>query len=277
MAFGDGSAAKWRAVSRPTSPTAGSYRAAAKTSGGERRGWPEAPMNELDERRAREPGRRSAAGPSPEAKGRLADIAPIVRVPAGRVIFREGDAAGGCYLLVSGAVKITLAAGNERETLLAILGAGDVVGEMALLDGQPRSATVTALKACELRYISAAAFDRLACEDADLSRQLLRAMAGRLRQRNEAFVVQQMPMRTRLARALLHLAQRFGEDLPDGRVLIRQKVSQTELGQMIGAARENVNRQLTEWCRDRRVDRISGYYCIADLPVFEQLARGNAA
>ena len=234
-------------------------------------------MNKLDEKHAAEQRRNPATGASPQRKSRITDAAPIVRVPAGRVIFREGEAAAGCYLLVSGAVKVTLASGNERETLLAILGAGDVVGEMALLEGQPRSATVTALQACELRYVSAAAFDRLAYEDADLSRQLLRAMAGRLRQRNEAYVVQQMPVRTRLARALLHLAQRFGEALPDGRILIRQKVSQTELGQMIGAARENVNRQLTEWCRDRRLDRISGYYCIAGLSIFERLARGSAA
>jgi CRP/FNR family cyclic AMP-dependent transcriptional regulator len=207
----------------------------------------------------------------------LADAAQIVRVPAGRVIFRRGDSARGCYLVLKGAVKVTIPAGHSRETLLAILGKGDLVGEMALLDGLPRSATVTALKTCELRHISAAAFDRLTHTDGELGGQLLRAMAGRLRQHNEAYAVQQMSMRVRLARALLHLGQRFGESLPDGRLLIRQKLSQAELGQMIGAARENVNRQLTEWRRDRIVSRISGYYCLESPSSVQCFARGLAA
>jgi CRP/FNR family transcriptional regulator, cyclic AMP receptor protein len=101
-------------------------------------------------------------------------------------------------------------------------------------------------------------------------------MVARLRQRNEAYVVQQMPVQARLARALLHLVRRFGQDLPDGRMLIRQKVSQAELGQMIGAARENVNRQLTEWCRAGTLSRISGYYCLASIEAVETLARGAA-
>jgi CRP/FNR family transcriptional regulator, cyclic AMP receptor protein len=206
----------------------------------------------------------------------LADAAQIVRIPAGRIIFRQGDSARGCYLVLKGAVKVTIPASHGREMLLAVLGKGDLVGEMALLDGLPRSATVTALKACELRYISAAAFDRLAHADVGLGRQLLRAMAGRLRQHNEAYAVQQMSVRVRLAHALLHLGQRFGESLPDGRLLIRQKLSQAELGQMIGAARENVNRQLTEWSRDRIISRISGYYCLESPSTVQCLARGHA-
>jgi CRP-like cAMP-binding protein len=75
---------------------------------------------------------------------------------------------------------------------------------------------------------------------------------------------------------LLQLARSCGEELPDRRILIRQKVSQAELGSMIGAARENVNRQLGKWSRRRLLTRISGYYCLEDPAALEPLARGPA-
>jgi CRP-like cAMP-binding protein len=65
--------------------------------------------------------------------------------------------------------------------------------------------------------------------------------------------------------------------LPDGRILIRQKISQSELGQMVGATRENVNRQLTEWRRQRLLSRIGGYYCLVSASAFEPLGRTDAA
>ncbi|HZT48357.1 MAG TPA: Crp/Fnr family transcriptional regulator [Hyphomicrobiaceae bacterium] len=203
----------------------------------------------------------------------LADASRVLRIPAGRTIFRKGDAANGCFLVLDGALKVVFPTASGQETLLAILGKGDLVGEMALIDGLPRSATVTAVRASMLRHISATIFDRLSRADFELARHLLRVMAARLRQRNEAHALQQAPLRVRLARTLLHLGERFGEDLPDGRTLIRLKVSQADLGQMAGAARENVNRQLTEWRRDRLLSRISGYYCLDDRETITRLGK----
>ena len=197
-----------------------------------------------------------------EALVRIAAASRTLRIPAGRTIFRKGDPGDGCYLILEGAVKVTLPAIGGQEVLLAILGRGDIVGEMALLDNLPRSATVTAAKSCELCCLSRSTFDRLAKTDAEFAQQLLRVVTGRLRAGNEVYVLQQMPLRIRLARALMRLAQSFGELLPDRRILIRQKVSQAELGHMVGAARENVNRQLAEWQGMRLLSRISGYYCL---------------
>jgi CRP-like cAMP-binding protein len=195
-------------------------------------------------------------------------------VPAGRTVFRKGDPAHGCYLVLDGALKVTLP-GQRNQTLLAILGKGELFGEMALLDRVPRSATVTAVKASELSYLSTAAFDRLARTDVEMHRLLLRVMTARLRSGNETHVVQHLPLGVRLARAFVRLAQGFGEPLPDGRILIRQKISQAELGDMIGAARENVNRQLAGWRARRLVTRLSSYYCLQSLLAFERIAFGG--
>jgi CRP/FNR family transcriptional regulator, cyclic AMP receptor protein len=205
----------------------------------------------------------------------LTAAAVALKVPAGRVVFRKGDPGNGCYLILGGAVKVTLPTAPGQEVLIAILGKGDIVGEMALLDRQPRSATVTAVKPCELCYISSAAFDRLAQTDIEVHRQLLRVMTARLRASNEAHGLHHVPLRVRLAQTFLRLAHAFGEPLSEGRILIRQKISQLELGHMVGAARENINRQVGEWRTANLLSRIGGYYCLEDPAAFELLARGD--
>jgi CRP/FNR family cyclic AMP-dependent transcriptional regulator len=211
-------------------------------------------------------------GISDATKARLVAASRVSRVPSGRIVFRKGDAPDSCYLILKGAVKVSLPSKDGQEVLLAVLGKGDVVGEMALLDRLPRSATVTALKNCELCQLTTATLEWLAREDNAIFRQLLCVLSARVRAGNETSHLQQMPLKVRLARALLRLAAGFGERLPDGRILIRQKLSQAELGRMVGAARENINRQLTDWCKAKVVTRVSAYYCIESPKALERLA-----
>jgi len=221
--------------------------------------------------------RTSLHGLTSECMASLATTAPTLKVPAGRVVFRKGDPASGCYLILNGAVKVTLPAPTRGapEALVAILSNGDIVGEMALFDRQPRSATVTAIRPCELSHISTAAFDRLARTDIEVHREFLRVITARLRASNENHTSQHIPLRMRLARILLRLAETFGEPLPGSRILIRQRISQLELGSMAGAARENVNRQLAEWRASRLLSRIGSYYCLDDPAGLERLACGD--
>jgi CRP/FNR family transcriptional regulator, cyclic AMP receptor protein len=212
------------------------------------------------------------SGLSTEALARIIAASRRMQVSAGTVIFRKGHLGGGCFVIADGAVKVSVPA-SGHDALLAILGKGEVFGELALLDSLPRSATVTAVRASELYCLTPAAFEKLMRTDIEIARHLMRIIAGRLRAGNETYVLQLMPVRVRLARALLSLARSFGEQLPDSRILIRQKISQAELGQMIGATRENVNRQLTEWRHQRLLSRISGYYCLVSASAFEPLLR----
>ena len=153
---------------------------------------------------------------------------------------------------------------DGNEALIAVLGKGDIIGEMALVDRQPRSATITALKPTELAHIATIEFERIADSNTEIYRHLLRVLSARLRLSNEDKAARELPLAGRLAKVLCRLAEAFGEPLPDGRILIRQKFSQAQLGQMAGCARENVNRQLGQWRDAGLVTQISGYHCIAD-------------
>ncbi len=90
-------------------------------------------------------------------------------------------------------------------------------------------------------------------------------MAARLRDTDQIVAAGSfLPLKGRVARALLDLAHAFGKDVGSGRVVIRQKVSQSDLAAMAGIARENVSRIMNDWMRGNVITRLSGYYCLED-------------
>lgn len=203
----------------------------------------------------------------------LAKVVRPVRVAKGKTLFLQGDAVNGCYAVLDGTLKVSLFGENKQETFLAVVGKGDVVGEMGLIDRNPRSATVSALKTCRLGHIRMHDFDRLADANTEIYRHMLKVMAARLRTTNKAYSVQQLPLSGRLAHIFIRLVDGFGETLPDQRILIRQRFSQADLGRMTGAARENVNRQLSRWRGDNILSRVGGYYCIETMDGLRALAK----
>jgi CRP-like cAMP-binding protein len=153
-----------------------------------------------------------------------------------------------------------------------MLGAGDVIGEMGLIDAQPRSATATALKPCSLAFLASRDFKHAADNNPVIYVHMLEILSTRLRTSNETATMQQLlPLSGRLARVFLRLAEGFGEPLEGERILVRQKLTQAELGRMTSSARENVNRQLKEWMREGLISRISSYYCIEKAEKLRQL------
>ncbi|MGI9385645.1 MAG: Crp/Fnr family transcriptional regulator [Methyloligellaceae bacterium] len=210
----------------------------------------------------------------PEASlDRLAALVRPRRVPTEKIVYREGDTANGCYVIIDGTLKVSRFAPDGDEIFLAVVGGGDVIGEMALVDRMPRSATVTTLRDCELGHVALNDFEKLAVADQEIYRHLSRALSTRLRASNETLTLQQRPMDERLARLFVHLADGFGETLPDGRILIRHKFSQVQLGQMAACARENVSRQLKQWRSDELISRVSGYYCLEKPEQVRDIAR----
>lgn len=163
-------------------------------------------------------------------------------------LFEEGEPASSLFLLQSGSLKLTRTTPAGRPSVLALLGPGELVGELSLLDGRRRGATATAVSPTTVLELSQRAFDRWLVEEPDAAGLLLRLLARRMRRSND--VVSDMvfaDVSTRVARTLVDLADRFGTTDDQGRLVVRHELTQEELAQLVGAARETVNKALSRY------------------------------
>jgi len=189
--------------------------------------------------------------------------ATSVRLKADEVLFIAGDAGDGCYRVEDGLLKVTMVSRSGTERILAFLGAHAIVGEMSIIDGLPRSASVVAVRAAVLSFLSRVEFEEFANKHPEVYKFLLTLLAARLRETDSTVAAGSfLPLRGRVACTLLELAQDFGQDVGSGRIVIHQKIGQSDLAAMAGIARENVSRILNDWKRRKLVSRLSGYYCI---------------
>jgi CRP-like cAMP-binding protein len=199
--------------------------------------------------------------------------ATLHRLDAGETLFAAGDAGDGCYLLKEGLLKVVVTSERGAERTFAILGPGELAGELAIIDGQPRSASVRAIKDCKLIFISRKQFEECMRQHPEIGGYLVGVLASRLRETDEALAAASfLTIKARLARALLQLAEYLGEDLGSGRILIRHKVTQGDLAAMTGVAREYVNRVLRDWMQQKVVTRSSGYYRLDDIATLKRRA-----
>ena len=190
---------------------------------------------------------------------------------ADEVLFIAGDPGDGCYRVDQGLLKVSMIAPSGAERILAIVGPGGIVGELSTIDGLPRSASVSAVRDSELTFVSHAAFQAFAEANPQVYKQLVTLLAARLRDTDAVVAAGSfLPLKGRVARALLDLAEAFGQDVGQGRILIRQKVSQSDVAAMAGIARENVSRILNDWIRDKLISRLSGYYCLENKKKLER-------
>jgi len=199
--------------------------------------------------------------------------ARVISVPADQMVFLSGDAGDGCYRIEEGLLKVSVVASEGAERILAILGPGSIVGELSMIDSTARSASVAALRDSKLSFVSRATFETFAEANPDVYKHVMVLLARRLRDTNNALAATSfLSVKGRVARALLSLAEAFGNDVGGGRILIRQKVTQSDLAAMAGIARENVSRILKEWTDDKLVSRLAGYYCLEKKGAIEREA-----
>ena len=186
-------------------------------------------------------------------------------VRADEALFRVGNAGDGCYRLEKGLLKILVTSPEGEELIISFIKPGEMVGELAVIDGLPRSATAVAVKDCELSFISRDVFKTATETRPELFRCLVNALAARLRETNETLAAASfMNAQARVARALLELTQLLGEDAGEGRIIICHPIRQSDLAAMAGIARENVSRILSDWKRRMIVTRLAQQYCIND-------------
>jgi CRP/FNR family transcriptional regulator len=168
-------------------------------------------------------------------------------VGKGHVVFNEGDDGDRLFIVLDGKVKITRAAVDGRENLIAVLGTAEMFGELSLFDPGPRTASVSAVTDATLASLDHDDLRPLLLERPGVAVELLQALAQRLRRTNEAMadlVFTDVP--GRVAKALLDLAEKFGVVEADG-TRVRHDLTQEELAQLVGASRETVNKALSEF------------------------------
>ena len=170
-----------------------------------------------------------------------------VDVVKGDVVFCEDDPGDRLFVLTHGKMKITRSGPDDRENLLAVLGPGDLLGELSLFDSLPRTATATALTATTLASLSGPDFHDFLSERPRVGVRLLKVLAGRLRDTNAAMadlIFTDVP--GRVAKAILSLAERFGAETDEG-LRVTHDLTQEELAQLVGASRETVNKALNDF------------------------------
>ena len=149
----------------------------------------------------------------PEAMvSELFDEAIARNLEDGKALFRAGDVGDGCYRLKTGLVKVVVASQLGEERILSLLGPHAVVGELSMIDGGPRSASVVAISDCTLLFVSRHKFQKYVEIHPELTSYLVRTLARRLRQSDDALAAATfLSVRARLARALLNLAEYVGK------------------------------------------------------------------
>jgi CRP-like cAMP-binding protein len=199
--------------------------------------------------------------------------ARILTLTADQMVFLAGDAGDGCYRIEEGLLKVSVGGSEGDECILAIFGPGSLVGELSMIDGAPRSASVYALRDSKLSFVSRVTFEAFCESHPKIYRHVMILLARRLRDTNGALAATSfLSLKGRVARALLILAAAFGQDVGGGRILVRQKLKQNDLAAMAGIARENVSRILKDWASRSLVTRIAGYYCLENKAAIEQEA-----
>jgi len=182
----------------------------------------------------------------------------------GEVLFRAGDAGDGCYRIETGLVKIVVASQHGEERIISLLGPDAIVGELSIIDGAPRSASVVAIADCSLSFVSQKKFHNYTAAHPEFTTDLVKLLARRLRETDDALAAATfLSVKARLARALLNIANYVGKE-NNGKILLQLKIGQGDLAAMAGVARENVSRALSELRKQDIVTRSSNYYCIND-------------
>ena len=163
----------------------------------------------------------------------------------GATLFHEGDTSDWIGLIVKGRVKISCFGADGRERLVAVVGPGELLGELSAIDGEPRSATATALEPLEAAVLTATEFVAFLEAHPQATLGILRSVIGRLRDSDKRRVeLGALDTVGRVGRLIVELADRYGEPTEDGIVRIRLPLSQEELAGWAGASREAVVKAL---------------------------------
>jgi CRP/FNR family cyclic AMP-dependent transcriptional regulator len=183
---------------------------------------------------------------SEEAISSLSHLATRRRYPKDTVVFFENEEGDTLFMILEGRIKVTILGDDGREIILTMLSPGDLFGEMALLDNEPRSATAIAVEESELLSLHRTDFYAVIAENPGISTALIKVLSARLRRANHQIsTLALLDVYGRVARVILDMAREEGRRLKDGRIAFRRATHQ-EIANRIGTTRETVTRMLKD-------------------------------
>jgi CRP/FNR family cyclic AMP-dependent transcriptional regulator len=204
---------------------------------------------------------------------RLSSVLRRRSLKKGEVLFRKGDEGNVLYIVRKGSIKIVLPSEMGDEAVLAVFSSGDFFGEMALMDGMPRSADAVALEPSELLALNRSDFITFLEKNGEAMQAILSHLSMRLRKTDDSLEdAYFLNISARFAKKLVELAKTYGEQ--DGDIIeISLRLSQKDLASMIGATRESVNKELRVLREKGLVSTEEGPLRILDLVRLERRAK----
>lgn len=179
------------------------------------------------------------------SEAQLATLTQVVTrrsVPRGAMLMAEGDPTDSLYMIISGRLKVMMGDAEGKEVILALLGPGEIVGEMGLIDDSPRSATVIAIEPSELLSISKREFHKCLAENFDMAMGVMRGLVRRLREADRKIgSLALLDVYGRVARLLMDMAENV-----NGRKVVTKRLPKQDIAKMIGASREMVSRVMKD-------------------------------
>ena len=196
------------------------------------------------------PGSLVAQLTDPERTFLLAAGSPV-QFPDDGILVLQGDPGDGLYVLTAGMVKVTVAAESGTETMLAVRSRGDLIGEFAVLDGMPRTATARAVGAVSAVRISRTRFAEFGQRYPQAQATITKSLVAKMRAATERHAAERTwGAKERIAQVLYELAEDYGELAADGAVVIPLPITQSELGDLAGVAVSTTERVLGDLRRD---------------------------
>ena len=212
----------------------------------------------------------------PEELDQILDMATERRLRRGQVIFHRGDEGSFMMAVLHGRVRISTVSADGKEVTLNVINPGEILGEIAFLDGQRRSADAVAVEETTVLIVERKQFLPFLHRSEDLFLRVLSVLCSRLRRTSaslEDIALHDLPVR--LARTLLRLAEDYGQTGKTG-IRIGLKLSQRDLSNLVASSRESVNKQLRIWREDGLIDDESGYLILRRPTEIQQLSELNA-
>lgn len=204
----------------------------------------------------------------------VASLVSTRNVPRKSIVVQEGDVGDSLFIIVRGAVKISSYTAEGKEVVLSLLGAGGVFGEMALLDREPRSATVTTTEDSTLAQIRRPDFERLLLNQPSIALGLLEELVSRLRRTTQVLErISTMDVPHRLYNYILDLCLKHGTEDDTGTLWEVRMPTHQLIADQLSTSRETISRAISTLKKEGIIIPVQGRSLVRiDMPALETLA-----